>query len=270
VAFAYKIIVARRIKIKVSLPVGKWVNASTVRPEESNAYTRKSIGTHFGPQAGSTKWRNKQISHFGCGISTGNPCYEWTVSNQTVSMTTYVCKRDKNTKRVHHKKQIYSKSEMLHVSTSRRHLRSNVRRPIFALYLTGRGWSTSQEQLMTNITLHIVVIIIDHHDELWSVRRSACCLSLKVKPVLPSFPQASYASLPLWSTFQGLNKCYSDKCTLFLLFNTLLLKNVRHVSNQFMVHLQGHWRWTINWFETCRTFFNKSVLNNINSVHLSE
>jgi hypothetical protein len=35
-----------------------------------------------------------------------------------------------------------------------------------------------------------------HHHELWSVRRSACSLSLKVKLVLPSFPGASYVSLP--------------------------------------------------------------------------
>jgi hypothetical protein len=36
----------------------------------------------------------------------------------------------------------------------------------------------------------------------------------------------------------GINISYSDKCTLFMLFNTVLLKNAQHVSNQFMVHLQ--------------------------------
>jgi hypothetical protein len=44
-----------------------------------------------------------------------------------------------------------------------------------------------------------------HHHELWSVRRSVCSLSLKVKLVLPSFPLASYASLtlwPIWITFK--------------------------------------------------------------------
>jgi hypothetical protein len=39
-AFAYKFLVACRTKIEVSPPVGKWVNASNVRPEESNVYEK--------------------------------------------------------------------------------------------------------------------------------------------------------------------------------------------------------------------------------------
>jgi hypothetical protein len=71
------------------------------------------------------------------------------------------------------------------------------------LYLTGGGGllsRTSKHVTEYIIIIIIIIIIILMSCEVFGV----VPLSLEMKLVLPSFPWASYASLPLWPIFQCL------------------------------------------------------------------
>ena len=88
-AFVYKLRVARRIKIKKSLFPSGSGSAPSPSGVRNQMYKRKSSGTHLGPPVRSKRERNRRISTFEGGLSTGNHCHEWTVSNQSASKASY-------------------------------------------------------------------------------------------------------------------------------------------------------------------------------------